>query len=164
MRGGYTSTPHKVVMAWYLANLKCPLQPTLLKICEVATGQEKPGLHGLGFLLGRKLASNLHTRALPTNSNASLFCLEFRHKCICNCSGFRNTMRISENCTSIQRHSLRFLRVTDTESVLNGYLSPRHGGWRRRPPDIDGSCEYIEKIVTDTDNGWSSSLGDGRGG
>jgi hypothetical protein len=28
-------------------------------------------------------------------------------------------------------------------------LSPRHGvfsgcGWRRRPPDMDSSCEYIE--------------------
>jgi hypothetical protein len=32
--------------------------------------------------------------------------------------------------------------------MLSGSLSPRHGassgsGWRRRPPDMEGSCEYI---------------------
>jgi hypothetical protein len=34
-------------------------------------------------------------------------------------------------------------------SMLCSYLSPRHGAsssfrWRRRPPDMEGSCECIE--------------------
>jgi hypothetical protein len=33
--------------------------------------------------------------------------------------------------------------------IKSGLLSPRHGassgwGWRRRPPGVEGSCEYIE--------------------
>ena len=37
-------------------------------------------------------------------------------------------------------------------------LSPRHGassgcGWRRRPPDTEGSCDYIEQGVADNRQG-----------
>jgi len=33
--------------------------------------------------------------------------------------------------------------------MLSGSLPPRHGassgcGWRRRPPGMEGNCEYIE--------------------
>jgi hypothetical protein len=39
-----------------------------------------------------------------------------------------------------------------------GPLSPRHGassgsGWRRRAPDVEGSCEYTEKAVVDSRQG-----------
>jgi hypothetical protein len=49
-----------------------------------------------------------------------------------------------------------------------GPLSPRHGassgfGWRRRLPDMEGTCEYIEQAAAEADNGWSSSRGLGVG-
>jgi hypothetical protein len=42
-----------------------------------------------------------------------------------------------------------FVTHTKQQAMLSGSLSPRHGassgcGWRRRPPDMEGSCEYIE--------------------
>jgi hypothetical protein len=30
------------------------------------------------------------------------------------------------------------------ENMLRGFLSPQHGGTRIRPPDMEGSCEWIE--------------------
>jgi hypothetical protein len=30
------------------------------------------------------------------------------------------------------------------------------------PPDMEGSCEYIEQVVADSRQGWSSSLGLGE--
>jgi hypothetical protein len=42
------------------------------------------------------------------------------------------------------------LQETETISEIDGgSMSPRHGassgcGWRRRPPGMGGSCEYIE--------------------
>jgi len=35
------------------------------------------------------------------------------------------------------------------QTMFRGSLSPRHGTssfccWRRRPPDVQGSCEFIE--------------------
>jgi hypothetical protein len=52
--------------------------------------------------------------------------------------------------------------------VSLGSLSPRHGasagcGWKRRPPGMEGSCEYIEQAVADSRRGWASSLGVERG-
>jgi hypothetical protein len=43
-------------------------------------------------------------------------------------------------------------------------MSPRHGasldfGWRRRPPDMVGSCEYIEEAVADSRQGVVLQLG-----
>jgi len=40
------------------------------------------------------------------------------------------------------------LFVLLTHSTVSGSLSPPHGassgcGWRKRPPDTEGSCEYI---------------------
>jgi hypothetical protein len=39
-----------------------------------------------------------------------------------------------------------------------GPLSPRHAassvcGWRKWPPDMEGSCEYTEKAVADSRQG-----------
>ena len=39
--------------------------------------------------------------------------------------------------------------------MLRGYLSPRHGapascGWRKRPEDVEGNCEYIELELVDS--------------
>jgi len=48
---------------------------------------------------------------------------------------------------------LRFMKVLILDKVTITYhvgsLSPRHGtssgcGWNRRPPYLEGSCEYIE--------------------
>jgi hypothetical protein len=41
---------------------------------------------------------------------------------------------------------------------VGGSLSPMHGatsccGWRRRPPDTEDSCEYIEQAVVDNRQG-----------
>jgi hypothetical protein len=46
--------------------------------------------------------------------------------------------------------------------------APWHGassgcGWRRRPPDMDGSSEYVEQAVADSRQILVSSLGVGRG-
>jgi hypothetical protein len=48
-------------------------------------------------------------------------------------------------------------------SRLWGSLSPRHGtssgcGRKRRPPDMEGSCEYTEKVVANSRQRGSSSL------
>jgi hypothetical protein len=42
--------------------------------------------------------------------------------------------------------------------MLHVSLSPRHSvssdcGWRRRPPDIEGSCEYIEEATSNSRRG-----------
>jgi hypothetical protein len=36
-------------------------------------------------------------------------------------------------------------------------------GWRRWPPDMEGSCEHTDLAVADSRQGWSSSSGVGRG-
>jgi hypothetical protein len=55
------------------------------------------------------------------------------------------------NIRVIKSRSMRLARhVAGTEEMRNMYImSPRHGassgcGWRRRPPDMEGGCEYIE--------------------
>jgi len=52
------------------------------------------------------------------------------------------TLKISTGCCS-------FLLKPTKSMLLCGSLSPRHGascgcGWRRRPSDMEGSCECIE--------------------
>jgi hypothetical protein len=49
--------------------------------------------------------------------------------------------------------------------TLCGSLLPRHGafsvcGWRRRPPETESSCEYIEYAVADSRHGVVLQLGD----
>jgi hypothetical protein len=49
-------------------------------------------------------------------------------------------------------------------NTVNGSLSTRNGassvfGWRRQPPDMEGSCEYIEKTVADSRQGVVLQIG-----
>jgi len=48
--------------------------------------------------------------------------------------------------------------------MLSGFLSPQHdtssgGGWTRRPPDMEGSCECTAEAVIKSQQGVVLQLG-----
>jgi hypothetical protein len=80
-------------------------------------------------------------------------------------------VHVTERRKLPKKLSFQFLLIVTSTSMLGGggSLSPRHGassgcGWRRRPPDTEGSCEYIEQAVADRRQGVVLQLRGGASG
>jgi len=78
----------------------------------------------------------------------------------CPGNGLTKGYKLQNSCPVIFSFSLT------SSPTLFGSLPPRHGassgcGWRR-PPNMEGSWNVLNKQLRTADKGWSSSLGFGR--